>query len=227
MSQKINILSTKTLTSAQKQSLVKANLNVFEADFIQTENTKFQLENVGDNLIFTSQNAVLSVLNNPEINKLKQKNVFCVGLKTKELLNENGFKVEAHSGYAEDLAEIISLVYADESFTFLSGNIRKDTLPEILTENNVNFNEITVYETNLLTHKIKDTVEAILFFSPSAVKSYLRNNKITNEKYFCIGLTTAQYLESILPETKIKNIKIANQSTIESVIEQVINYYNK
>ena len=57
------------------------------------------------------------------------------------------------------------------------------------------------------------------------MKSYLRNNKITNEKFFCIGLTTAQYLESILPENKIRNIKIANQSTIESVIEKTIEYY--
>jgi uroporphyrinogen-III synthase len=224
--EKTKILSTKILSPIQKQELVKANIHVVEADFIKTENKVFEIKSIHKNLIFTSQNAVLSVLQHPNITELKQKTVFCVGLKTKELLNDNGFTVEAHAGYAEDLAEIISLVYADEGFTFFSGNLRKDTLPETLTENQITFNEVQVYETILAPHKMKDEFDAILFFSPSAVKSYLRNNKITTEKYFCIGKTTAQYLETILPETKIKNIKIAYQPSVENVIEQVIKYYN-
>ena len=114
---------------------MKATIQVIEADFIKTENASFEIKNLNKNLIFTSQNAVLSILQHPKIDELKQKNVFCVGLKTKELLNENGLTVEAYTGYAEDLAEIITLVYSDESFTFFSGNLRKDTLPGMLTEN--------------------------------------------------------------------------------------------
>ncbi|SEQ15698.1 uroporphyrinogen-III synthase [Flavobacterium urocaniciphilum] len=226
MSEKTTILSTKTLTSIQKQELVNAHFSVIEADFIKTENISFDLKKINDNLIFTSQNAVLSILNHPNIEDLKKKTVFCVGSKTKELLNENGFKVEAHTGYAEDLAEIISLVYADESYTFFSGNLRKDTLPNILTENGITFNEIKVYETSLTSQKIKETVDAILFFSPSGVTSYLKNNAITNEILFCIGTTTAASLEEKLPENKIKNIQVAYQPTIEHVIEEVIEYYS-
>lgn len=226
MSEKTTILSTKTLTSIQKQELVNADFSVIEADFIKTENIPFDLKKINDNLIFTSQNAVLSILNHPNIEDLKKKTVFCVGSKTKELLNENGFKVEAHTGYAEDLAEIISLVYADESYTFFSGNLRKDTLPNILTENGITFNEIKVYETSLTSQKIKETVDAILFFSPSGVTSYLKNNSITNEILFCIGTTTAASLEEKLPENKIKNIQVAYQPTVENVIEEVIEYYS-
>ena len=150
---------------------------------------------------------------------------YCVGLKTKELLNENGFTVEAYTGYAEDLAEIITLVYSDESFTFFSGNLRRDTLPEMLTENGISFNEIKVYDTTLTPHKISEKVDGILFFSPSAVTSYLKKNTLANEKLFCIGNTTADALRNVLSETKIKNIKTAYQPSVENVIEQVIEYY--
>lgn len=225
MSVKTTILSTKNLTAIQKQVLLDNSIQVIEANFIKTENASFEIKNLNKNLIFTSQNAVLSILQHPKIEDLKQKTVFCVGLKTKELLNENGFTVEAYTGYAEDLAEIITLVYSDESFTFFSGNLRKDTLPEMLTENEIAFNEIKVYDTTLTPHKIEEKADGILFFSPSAVTSYLKKNTLANEKLFCIGNTTADALKTVLSETKIKNIKIAYQPSVENVIEQVIEYY--
>ncbi|CAM4423984.1 uroporphyrinogen-III synthase [Flavobacterium terrigena] len=227
MSDKTTILSTKTLSAIQKQVLLDEAIQVIEADFIKTENASFEIKNLNKNLIFTSQNAVLSIFQHPKIEDLKQKTVFCVGLKTKELLNENGFTVEAYTGYAEDLAEIITLVYSDESFTFFSGNLRRDTLPEMLSENEITFNEIKVYDTTLTPHKIAEKVDGILFFSPSAVTSYLKKNSLANEKLFCIGNTTADALRNVLSETKIKNIKTAYQPSVENVIEQVIEYYNK
>lgn len=226
MSAKTTILSTKILSTIQKQVLLANTIQVVEADFIKTENAAFEIKNLNKNLIFTSQNAVLSILQHSKIEELKQKTVFCVGLKTKELLNENGFTVEAYTGYAEDLAEIITLVYSDESFTFFSGNLRRDTLPEMLTENEITFNEIKVYDTTLTPHKITDKVDGILFFSPSAVTSYLKKNTLANEKLFCIGNTTADALRDVLSETKIKNIKTAYQPSVENVIEQVIEYFN-
>lgn len=217
----IKILSTKILLDNQKEALVSANFNVIEADFIRTESQPFQLNEINDNLIFTSQNAVQSFLLNPKSAELKTKNVFCVGLKTKILLSENGFNVIAYTGYAEDLAEIITLIYANESYTFFSGNIRRDTLPEALKEAKIKFNEIKVYDTTLTPQKIKTAVEAILFFSPSGIESYLKENTIKKEICFCIGTTTASALEGIT-----KNIIIADQPTIEDVIEDVIAEYN-
>lgn len=153
MSNPIRILSTKKLLSNQKQYLLNADFNVIEADFIKTDNKDFELKNINDNLIFTSQNSVLSILENPNLELLKSKHVFCVGLKTKALLEENGFNVMAYTGYAQDLAEIIALVYGNESYTFFSGNLRKDTLPDALKQAHIKFNEITVYETILTPQK--------------------------------------------------------------------------
>lgn len=220
MSNPITILSTKILLSHQKQALLDAGFSVTEANFIKTENSDFDLNGINDNLIFTSQNAAQSVLLHPKFEELKSKKVFCVGIKTKAFLEENGFNVEVYLDYASDLAEIITLIYAKESYTFFSGNLRKETLPKALKEAKVNFNEIQVYETTLTPQKIKTPVDAILFFSPSGVESYLSANKIKNEICFCIGETTAETLDKTT-----RNIIVADQPSVDNVIEDVIQEY--
>jgi uroporphyrinogen-III synthase len=214
------ILSTKTLLDTQRLQLLNAGFEVFEEDFISTKKQKFELKDINDNLIFTSQNAVHSVLENSDIDNLKTKNVFCVGLKTKILLSEAGFNVVAYTGYATDLAEIIKLIYGQDSYTFFSGNLRKETLPKALVAAGIKFNEIQVYETTLTPCKIHEKLDAILFFSPSAVESYLKNNVIKKENCFCIGETTAEALDKIT-----KNIIVADQPSVEEVIEDVIAEY--
>lgn len=220
MNKQINILSTKILLSHQKQALVESGFSVMEADFIKTENSDFDLRGINENLIFTSQNAAQSVLLHAKSEELKTKKVFCVGIKTKALLEENGFNVDVYVDYASDLAEIITLIYSKENYTFFSGNLRKETLPKALKEAKVNFNEIQVYETTLTPHKIKTAVDGILFFSPSGVESYLKDNKIKSEICFCIGNTTAEAVEKIT-----QNIIVADQPAVDNVIEDVIEEY--
>lgn len=222
MSKKTLVLSTKKLSINQKQLLVDANFDVIDGDFIQTKSHDFELSKVNSNLIFTSQNAVQSIFNHPKIDDLKSKNVFSVGMKTKDLLSQNGFNVVAYTGYAADLAEIISLIYSTENFTFFSGNLRRDTLPNTLQENKIEFNEIQVYETELTPQKITAKIDGILFYSPSGVESYLKLNTIKNEICFCIGETTAEALE----QKKIKNIIIADKPSVENVILEAIEYFN-
>jgi uroporphyrinogen-III synthase len=220
MAKSIQILSTKILSPLQKEELKKAGFDLIEADFIKTENKPFEFKNLNESLIFTSQNAVHSVLSHPDSEQLKKKNVYCVGLKTKSLLSDNGFNVVAYTGYASDLAEIITLIYRNESYTFFSGNLRRDTLPNALKEAGIQLNEIQVYDTSLQPQKIKTAVDAILFFSPSGVESYLKENTIKKEVCFCIGETTAEALSKTT-----KNIIVADQPTIEDVIEDVIHEY--
>jgi uroporphyrinogen-III synthase len=222
MTKQINILSTKKLLPNQKQELVDANFTVIEEDFIETNIKNFELSKVNNNLIFTSQNAVQSILQHPKCEDLKSKDVFSIGMKTKDLLTENGFNVVAYTGYAADLAEIISLIYSEESFTFFSGNLRRDVLPNTLKENGITFNEIEVYETKITSKKITKKVDGILFFSPSGVESYFKMNTIKDETCFCIGETTAEALEN----KKVKTIVIADKPSVVNVIAEVVEYYN-
>ena len=120
------------------------------------------------------------------------------------------------------MAEIITLIYSKESYTFFSGNLRKETLPKALKEANIPFNEIQVYETTLTPNKLNVAVEGLLFFSPSGVESYLLDNKIKKEVCFCIGETTAEALVSIT-----KNVIIAESPSIEEVIFEVIEKFKE
>jgi uroporphyrinogen-III synthase len=224
MNPQISILSTKTLSDEQRQVFIDANIDLLEQDFIAIENNNFELKNINYNLIFSSQNAVLSLIEQTHFENLKSKNCFCVGIKTKELLEQNGFKVDVYMDYASELAEIITLIYNKESFTFFSGNLRKETLPKALKNAGIQFNEIEVYQTKLAPFKISsaEKFDGILFFSPSGVESYLKDNKIKTETCFCIGETTASSLEKIT-----KNIIIAEIPTIEDVIVEVIENYKQ
>lgn len=221
MQESIRILSTKKLLPNQKQFLLNANFAVIEADFIEIKNKEFHIDKNSSNLLFTSQNAVKSFLENKNATEFKGNKIFCVGLKTKALLEKNGFKVIASEEYASELAEIIVNDFSKEKFTFFSGNLRRETLPEAFQKANISFEEIEVYETILAPKKINVEVNAVLFFSPSGVESYLKENKIGDKKCFCIGTTTAEALKEIA-----ENIIIANQQTVENVIIQTINYYS-
>ncbi|TRX35971.1 uroporphyrinogen-III synthase [Flavobacterium restrictum] len=222
MKNQTSILSTKTLSEEQRQAFIDAKIDVLEQDFIEIQNNNFELKSINQNLIFSSQNAILSLMEQPNWAVLKTKNVFCVGIKSKELLEQNGFTVDVYMDYASELAEIITLIYNKESFTFFSGNLRKETLPKALKEAKITFNEIEAYQTKLAPFKIakEEKFDGILFFSPSGVESYLKDNKIKNEICFCIGETTAEALEKTT-----RNIIVANQPSVENVIEDVIEEY--
>ena len=132
MQNPIRIVATKKLSERQKQQLLRADFSVFDEDFISIQSKIFEIENINDYLIFTSQNAVESVLKNKKITEIKSKRCFCVGEKTKVLLEQNDFDVIADSDYAAELASIICNQYSKNSFAFFCGNIRRDVLPEAL-----------------------------------------------------------------------------------------------
>ncbi|MGL2965336.1 uroporphyrinogen-III synthase [Flavobacterium sp. XGLA_31] len=222
MENQIRILSTKMLSQNQKELLLNANFAVEQADFITVVNKHFEIDRLNDFLIFTSQNAVESVLENNKREEIKTRKCFCVGEKTKALLEQNGFEVIQNSDYASELASVICTQYSKSSFTFFCGNLRRDMLPDSLKLARIVFDEIEVYETVLTPHKVEKHLNGVLFFSPSGVQSYLKENVFQDEVCFCIGETTAKALDGFT-----NKIVIANQPTIESTIMKSIEFFNK
>jgi len=221
MKSQISILSTKKLKSNQKNFLLNAGFSLVEADFIQISILPFQIKNKPTLLLFTSQNAVKSVLKNEKADDLKKIPAVCVGIKTKQLLEKSGFRVLAMEEYAQRLAPIIQKEFAKEPIAFFAGNLRRNVLPDAMNEVNIVFDEYLVYQNEESSVKIEAKTDGLLFFSPSGVKSYLKQNTITTQMCFCIGTTTADALKDIT-----KKVIIANQQTVENVIIQCINYYN-
>lgn len=222
MENQIRIVSTKKLLSNQKQYLLNANFSVIEADFIGIKFKNFTFENDSEFLIFTSQNAVESVLKNNKLDTMLPKRCFCVGEKTKTLLEQKGFVVLICADYAAELASIICNKYSKHTFTFFSGNLRRDILPEAMQLAQIQFKEIEVYETQFTPHKMHSKPDGILFFSPSAVESYLKENTITDEMCFSIGIATAEAVEKITAKSIV-----AHQPSVENVIIQCLKYYSK
>ncbi|CCG52135.1 Uroporphyrinogen-III synthase [Flavobacterium indicum GPTSA100-9 = DSM 17447] len=218
MEEKIGILSTKKLASNQKQYLLNAGFLVIDEDFITTKAISFEIQSLNDILIFTSQNAVQNVLQHK--NELIDKPAICVGEKTKQLLENNGFNVLNSLADANQLIQVFEKEYIGTSVTFFCGKSRLNTIPDFLSKKNIQHEIIEVYETIETPIKIRTKMNGLLFFSPSGVSSFAKENTISNEMCFCIGTTTAKAVEKYS-----KNIIVANQPSVENVIIQCINYY--
>ena len=213
-----SILSTKKLSVSQKHLLLNAGLSLIEYHAITTKIIDFTLpQKKIKNVIFTSKNAVNALLGKIEI-----ENCFCVGEKTAALLSKNGFHVQEIADYGAELAEILIEKYKWEKFTFFCGNKRKDDIPNGLAKNEIPFKEIQVYKTSLNPKEFQQDFDAILFFSPSGVQSFISQNELIDTTAFCIGTTTAAEAEK-----HTNNIIIATRPSIENVIVQAVKYFNK
>ena len=184
MENKICVLSTKKLQSNQKQFLLNAGFSVIEADFIKISTLPFQIKNKPTLLLFTSQNGVKSVLENDKVDELKQIPSICVGSKTRKLLEDNGFIVLATKEYAEELAPIIQKEFSKEHIAFFAGNLRRNVLPDAMNKASIAFDEYLVYQNEESSVKIEAKTNALLFFSPSGIHSYLKQNTIDNQMCF-------------------------------------------
>ena len=218
------ILSTKKLSKALKKKFSDAKIELVEKNFIQTKSISFETPQLNDYLVFTSKQAVKSVLKS-DVKNVHSISCLCVGSKTRNFLEKKGFTVIESADYAEDLIQIINSKYKSNSFTFFCGNIRKNTIPNYFQQNKIAYNETIVYETKLKPHQIKEPFDGVLFFSPSGVNSFLEKNSLKNRICFCIGTTTAKALENNPEVSGHKNIVIASQPTVEHVINEVIKYY--
>ena len=221
-----SVLSTKKLSPSQRELLVNAGISLVDYNAINIEFVPFKAPNTVENAIFTSQNAVKAYLNekdqlpSPLEGEGSGVRMFCVGEKTKSLLEENGFKVVKMTEYASELASHLVENHKNDSFHFFCGNIRSDEIPSKLKENHIAFEEIEVYKTTLNPKKFDRQFDAILFFSPSGVRSYCeeRSNLINDEPTFvCIGTTTASEAKKYS-----ENVVIANATTVESVIAKTV-----
>ena len=76
------LLSTKVLSPKNHKKISDARIKISDYNAIKIEKIDFNVNQTIENAIFTSKNSVKAVLNK----KLKIKNCYCVGEKTKSLL---------------------------------------------------------------------------------------------------------------------------------------------
>jgi len=218
---RINVYSTKALTPAQS-NLFHEDISVDSSDFIQISMNRLVpnvLKSKNKNIIITSKNAVESLITNFSVEELQFENIYCVGRRTKRLVEQRIGKVKHSEKNAKKLAEYLVEYIEGTDVTYFCSNLRLDDLPAVLNENNIMVNEVEAYETKMSSIKIDDQVEGIMFYSPSTVKSYISQNK-GNGIAFCIGETTAAEAKHYF-----KDVRVAKVPTVESVIELVNENY--
>ncbi|MBL7471839.1 uroporphyrinogen-III synthase [Robertkochia sediminum] len=216
MASNIRILSTRTLTEPQRERLLAAGFALTEIPFIKTEQVPFTAPDSIARAIITSNNAAKAIANK----QLRIDAVFCVGQKTATTLSSAGYKVEITADNAGALAEKITDAYQGEEFYFLGTRSRRDELPEHLKANNTPLKEIEVYKTLPESHRVPGNYDGILFFSPSAVDAFSRENSFKETVCFSIGPTTAQALEA-----HTKTVVTAKQPSAEHLILETVKYF--
>nr|WP_321221204.1 hydroxymethylbilane synthase [uncultured Psychroserpens sp.] len=218
---KANIFSTKTLTEDQKQRFSDAVVSE-SSDFIKislNRMTKTVLRPMPKNVIITSKNAVESLLTNFASEDLKFENIYCVGRKTKRYVERKIGKVKHTENSAKALANYLIEYIDGTAVTYFCSDVRLDDLPTILAENHIAVDEVIAYETKYDAQKIDDTVEGVMFYSPSTVQSYKQEND-DNIIAFCIGETTAKEAKK-----HFKDVRVAKMPTVESVVDLVNQHY--
>jgi len=220
----IQIFSTKTLSVEQTKNL-SSDIGVTMSDFITVRNNRLKnavVKNPIKNVIITSQNAVEALLHNFTKSELNFDNIFCVGRRTKQLIERKIGKVTHFENSAKKLANYLVEKLKEKEVTFFCGDIRREDLPNILSENGINVNEVISYKTLLTPKIVEEKYKGILFFSPSGIQSYLQKNTADSKIAFCIGETTANEAKK-----HFKNVNVSSLSTVESVLKLVNTHFKK
>ncbi|WP_411766053.1 hydroxymethylbilane synthase [Winogradskyella sp. A3E31] len=219
--QKTNIYSTKTLTDDQ-MTLFHNNVVAESNDAIKISLNRIPksvVRNEIQNVVITSKNTVEALLTNFSAPELQFKNIYCVGRRTKRLIEKRIGKVKHMAANAKELAEYLVEYIEGTEVTYFCSDLRMDDLPNILHENNITVNEIEAYQTKYDAFQLKEPVEGVLFYSPSTVDSFLKKNK-ANAIAFCIGESTAKAARK-----RFDDVRVARIPTVESVIELVNEHY--
>lgn len=218
-----SIFSTKKLSEAQKK-LLPTTVKIEDSDFIKIRFNRVAPKVIKKdikNVIITSKNGVEALLYNFTSDQLQFENIYCVGRRTKKLIEQKLGKVTYSARNAEKLSQYLMEEIAGQEVTYFCSDLRLDTIPTILSENNIAVNEVEVYKTMYSPTKIDDKVNGVLFYSPSTVESYMKENE-ADKIAFCIGDTTAKEAAKFF-----KEVKTAKLPTVESVMELVNTHFVK
>ncbi|MBC2838336.1 uroporphyrinogen-III synthase [Robiginitalea sp. SC105] len=218
----MDVLSTKQLTDEQQALLPETEFYLEHYDALKITYLEADLHSDDEALcIFTSSHAIEACFPKGRLPD-RMLNCFCVGRKTAARLEEMGHRILAVEDHAEALAGRIISKYPSRSFLYFCGSRRLDTLPDLLGEAGVRLEERVVYRTGFNDRLIDRKFDAILFYSPSGVESFLGSNSLGGAVAICIGPTTARAIKKhtdkyLIAETpSVEGVLLAVQQLLES-----------
>lgn len=220
------ILFTTQLSKKKLAALNSGSFTIETRPFIGFEYVipavwRRQIPDKTDAWIFTSKKAVKAL--KPVVRELKiPPNIFAVGSKTGEKLEKLGLKVTIPNEFnAASLAQKMQGLELKNAVHFC-GNLKAVDLNKLLGAE-TKLTSVEVYRTKLKTHKVNtDQYDGIVFMSPSAIDSFMKENSIESKTVvFCIGPTT----EEAAQEAGIENCITPEYSTLDSLVESIHRFY--
>ncbi|MCT4214424.1 uroporphyrinogen-III synthase [Elizabethkingia anophelis] len=215
----IRILFTKELSKEYIQQQLGDEFDPLFLPVIGIRYTEDQID-IKDyhHFIFTSIEGVKAIKEKiifPENSKF-----YTVGEKSRKYLEKMGFFVEIIAKNALELSDKIQELNPIKIMHFCSSKALS-TLKNQLSKAGFDFAEKIVYETIPLYPEWNTPIDAIVFFSPSGVESFMKNNSVKNERLFAIGETTANCLKSFTDNEIIKS----EQETLEDLLQVIKDTY--
>jgi len=216
-------LGESLLEEVQQQGIIIDTLSFIETEPILSIEVQQEIEQAlakSAVIVFTSMNAVEAVSN--YMDEAPDWRIYCIGAATRRLVTQY-FGEAAIAGIAPDASELAELIVeeeAGEEIIFFCGDQRREELPSILEANGLELEEIVVYQTIAVPHKINKAYNGILFFSPSAVDSFFSGNKINGPTLlFAIGNTTARAIKKYSANKVIVSDEPGKEDLVEKMLE--------
>lgn len=222
-----HIVSTKRLNNELIQRMESAGLSVRQADFIKkTIHIPENLDTliIQPIIILTSKTAVrawLEIVNHLNLD-VKKYRVYCLAKGTHDLVSQQGLRIAGIAPDSSTLADDVLKASDVGGVTWVCGNLRRHELPDKLKLHGVPVHEIVAYHTEFSAVKVDPGYQGVLFFSPSAVDSFLSLNSIQDSVAFCLGKTTANHAA----QSGYQQVFAANEHTPEALVKTIINFYN-
>jgi uroporphyrinogen-III synthase len=228
------ILITGDISGFLLKEVIAGGIDVDVIPFIQTKTTIAkkarqqikELSTLPTIVIFTSSNAV-EAINACLLNKKPNWKIYVVGNSTASLVKKF-FQEGSLTAIADNAVALAEKIISDKNSInevyFFCGDKRRDELPALLAKNNIVVNEIKVYTTTILHHKIEKDYDGILFFSPSAVEGFFSGNVINKKTVlFAIGDTTAGEIKKF----SNNEILISDKPEKKALVEKMISFLKK
>lgn len=196
-------------------------------DVIRTTSLKVKPFPLKDySLIFTSVNGVEAFFENgfkanESFKSANYNRIYTVGPKTKNALKKRQFGTFKVLRHAQELQEFIIEHASGEKFLHFCGNLSLDVLDPDLPLQNIQYRKIPLYVTTLLYPKVESEHDAIVFFSPSGVRSYIEHNSIENKLLFSIGHTTEKEIRKYT-NSPVYSSEESHLSDLLQVIKKVL-----
>lgn len=200
---------------------------IIDKPFIQTRPLIISEIPNTDWIFFNSKNAVKYFIENSLANKeiLKNKKVGCIGSSTANFLEQYNITPDfiGQSTDSEKVALEFLKVCQKQSVLFPSSNISNKSIGKII-EKNCNVIYLPIYETIELQEKLRNLLDIIVFTSPSNVRSFLKNNTISEKtKIIAMGESTKnELLQHSIPPSLITMPIAFDDIAIAGAIMQVI-----